>query len=77
MDLNAFKELVKEKLNINVDNVNEDTNITADLGIDSIDVMEIIMNIEAKYDIRLEDDKIKDLKTVKDLLSYVSTLIKK
>lgn len=77
MDLNAFKELLKEKLNINVDNVNEDTNITADLGIDSIDVMEIIMNIEAKYDIRLEDDKIKDLKTVKDLLSYVSTLIKK
>lgn len=77
MDLNAFKELVKEKLNINVDNVNEDTNITADLGIDSIDVMEIIMNIEAKYDIRLEDDKIKDLQTVKDLLSYVSTLIKK
>ena len=77
MDLNAFKELVKEKLNINVDNVNEDTNITADLGIDSIDVMEIIMNIEAKYDIRLEDNKIKDLKTVKDLLSYVSTLIKK
>ena len=44
------------------------------MGIDSIDVMEIIMAIESKYEIRFDDEKIKDLKKVSDVLAYVSQL---
>ncbi len=74
MELQEFKKLINEKLSINTDNITLDTDITSDIGIDSIDVMEIIMAIESKYEIRFDDEKIKDLKKVSDVLAYVSQL---
>ena len=74
MELQEFKKLINEKLSINTDNITLDTDITSDMGIDSIDVMEIIMAIESKYEIRFDDEKIKDLKKVSDVLAYVSQL---
>lgn len=74
MELQEFKKLINEKLSINTDSITLDTDITSDMGIDSIDVMEIIMAIESKYEIRFDDEKIKDLKKVSDVLAYVSQL---
>lgn len=74
MELQEFKKLINEKLSINTDSITLDTDITSDMGIDSIDVMEIIMAIESKFEIRFDDEKIKDLKKVSDVLAYVSQL---
>ncbi len=51
--------------------IDENTKIIADLGIDSITVMEFIMEIEEKYNIDIPQNDIVDLYTVKDFETYI------
>ena len=47
-----------------------------DVKIDSLDMVQIIVAIEAKYEIEIDDDEAKELKTFGDLVSYVENKIK-
>jgi acyl carrier protein len=71
MDKQIVKEnliAVMKELGIKGDvNSNENSELAA-LGIDSIDAMNIIVNLEDKMNVKLEDDELMKLKTVKDLL---------
>ena len=50
MELNKLKEIIAEVLNINSDDITEDTTFTDDLGADSLDVFQIVMGIEEEFD---------------------------
>ena len=47
-----------------------------DLGLDSLDLVEVIMDIEEEFDIQFEDDEMLSLKTVADVLSTIESKIK-
>lgn len=44
-----------------------------DLGLDSLDFLEIIMNIEDEYDIEIDDDEANGLKTVSDVIELLKS----
>ena len=50
--------------------------LSEDLGIDSIDAVEIVMFIEDEYEVQVSDEDAFGLKTVQDLVTYVEGLVK-
>ncbi len=66
--INEVENLIKEKLNV----AEIDKNATlATYGLDSLDVVEFILELEDKFSISFEAEDTKDIKTIGDLLNLV------
>ena len=70
MELQAIQEIISEYLDIDPSTITENTSFK-DMEIDSIDMMDIIMNIEDKFDIKIDDTQ--GLETVGDLIKMIQT----
>ena len=67
------KEVVVEQLNVSADEVKEDSKFVEDLGADSLDVVELVMALEEKFDIEIPDDEAEKIQTVKDVVDYIES----
>ncbi|MDD2385134.1 MAG: acyl carrier protein [Sulfurospirillaceae bacterium] len=65
------KAVVVEQLNVNPDEVKEDSKFVEDLGADSLDVVELVMALEEKFDIEIPDTDAEKIVTVRDAMSYI------
>ncbi len=65
-------EVIAETINCDIDSLNENTNLQDDIGIDSLDAVELNMALEEKFDISITDEELANLKTVGDIVSTVS-----
>lgn len=62
-------EMVKEELMVNDLDLN--ANLLDDYDIDSIGLIEFIMNLEEEFDIQIEDEEIQELKSTEDVIKLV------
>jgi acyl carrier protein len=69
-------EMISEKLNVPIEDIDEDSHIIEDLGADSLDAFDLVMIIEDEFGIKLEDDEIERMLTVKDILDLLMEKIK-
>jgi acyl carrier protein len=69
--LDEVKEVVVEQLNANPDEVKEDSKFVEDLGADSLDVVELVMALEDKFDIEIPDQDAESIVTVGDAVKYI------
>ena len=69
--LEAVKEILAKQLRVDIDTIDESTNIISDLGADSLDVVEMLMTIEEEYGIVVPDDVVVTFVTVGDVARYV------
>lgn len=67
------KEIIVDKLGVDATEVNEGANFTQDLGADSLDTVELIMDFEKEFGISIPDDEAKNIQTVGDAISYVES----
>ncbi len=73
--------MVEEKLynliqkEFDIHEINKDMNIQKDFNVDSISLLEFIMDIEEEFDIEIEDEDLESLETVGDLVSYIEKLV--
>ena len=65
------KEVVVEQLNVNPDEVTESSDFVEDLGADSLDVVELVMALEEKFEVEIPDDAAESIKSVKDVVAYI------
>ena len=66
-------ELISNQLSINRDLITMDTSFADDLGVDSLDVVELTMAIEATFDVpEFDDELISKMVTVGDLFQFLS-----
>ena len=72
--LEKMREMIAEQLSVEADTITEETSFKEDLGADSLDAVELCMTLEEEFDITIPEDKIADLKTVKDIVDYVESL---
>ena len=75
MVLNKLKEIIASQFGIDMDELSEDTDIVADLGADSLDVVEMMVALEEEFGILIEDEKIAELKTIGDVVDCVESMI--
>jgi acyl carrier protein len=64
-------EIVNEVTGIPTEDVQLDKSFTDDLDVDSLSMVEVVVAAEEKFDVRIPDDAVKDLKTVGDAVSYI------
>ncbi len=74
MVFEKIKSLIVEELNVSEDKITLEARLAEDLGADSIDAVELIMNIEEAFDIQVSDEDAQGIKTVGDLVRYVEGL---
>ncbi|RUM66196.1 MAG: acyl carrier protein [Sulfurospirillum sp.] len=71
--IDEVKEVVAEQLNVNADEIKEESKFVEDLGADSLDVVELIMELEEKFDIEIPDSEAENIATVGDAIKYIET----
>ena len=63
--------IIVEKLNCEASEVTPTANFSSDLGADSLDTVELIMEFEKEFGISIPDDKAEKISTVGDAISYI------
>jgi acyl carrier protein len=71
--IDDIKEVVVEQLSVNPDEVKPEAKFVEDLGADSLDVVELVMALEEKFDIEIPDDEAEKIGTVQDVLDYIES----
>ena len=71
MELEKLKEIIADVLNVEVNDITEDTTFVDDLGADSLDIFQIIMGIEETFDIEIDNDDAEQISTVGDAVEQI------
>ena len=72
MVFEKIRELICEQFEVEPGSITEDTNFLQDLSADSLDFVELIMNIEDSFSLpEVSEDEIRSIQTVGDLVHYV------
>ena len=68
------KQILSKRLGIPLDSLALDAGLVDDLGLDSIDIVELTIATEQEFNIMLGDDELQDVRTVRDLVAVVERL---
>lgn len=65
------KALIASELKVKEEEISFDSHFTKDLNADSLDVVEFIMSLEEKFDIKIPDEDAEKMQTVGDAVEYI------
>lgn len=71
------KAIIVDKLGAEESEVTETANFTNDLGADSLDTVELIMEFEKAFSVNIPDDKAETISTVGDAIAYIEANVEK
>lgn len=74
--LNIIINTIIDELGIDANTVNENSKISSDLDVNSLEFLNVIIVLEEEFEITFEEERIKKLKTVGDIANYVEELNK-
>ena len=69
--LEKIVDIIREQLNIDDIDINEDTSFKDDLGVDSLDLLELVMALEEEYNIELNPEELEGISTVGDIMEFI------
>lgn len=75
MEFEKIQEIIADVLNVDADDIKEDTTFVDDLGADSLDIFQIIMGIEEAFDIEIDNDEAEKIVTVGDAVEQIKNAI--
>lgn len=71
------KEIIVDKLSVDESEVKNEASFANDLGADSLDTVELIMEFEKQFNITIPDDKSEKISTVGDAIAYIEENVNK
>ena len=72
MVFEKIKEIVIDQLGVNEEDVKLETSFIEDLGADSLDLFQVVMEIEEAFDVKVEN--VENIKTVGDAVKYIESV---
>ena len=69
--LEKMKEIIAEQLNCEESSITETTSFKDDLGADSLDLFELVMALEEKYEVEIPSEELAELTTVGAVMEYL------
>lgn len=69
--LEKIKELVSEGLGVDAEKVVPEASFKEDLGADSLDLFELVMNFEEEFGVEIPSEELEKMSTVKDVMDYI------
>ena len=73
---NKIKEIIVDKLGIEESEITDSASFTNDLGADSLDTVELIMEFEKEFNVSIPDDEAEKIQTVGDAVAYLKENVK-
>tara|TARA_Y100000994_G_scaffold202182_1_gene173082 strand:+ start:4877 stop:5113 length:237 start_codon:yes stop_codon:yes gene_type:complete len=71
-NLTRVKEIIIDKLGVEESKITNDARFIEDLGADSLDTVELIMQFEEEFDIEISDDEAESLTTIGKSVDYIN-----
>jgi len=68
-------DIVAEQLGVSKDQINRDTHFVNDLGADSLDNVELVMELEEEFDINIPDDAAEKIQTVGQAIDHIERAV--
>lgn len=75
--MNVFdkvKELLAEQLDVDAESITMESSISDDLGADSLDLVDLVMELENEFDTEIPDEDVQNIKTVGDVVNYIEKM---
>lgn len=77
MALEKIKMILSNQFDVEEDRIEPETNLTEDLGADSLDVADLLSHLSAEFGVDIESEPIESFKTVEDLVKFIENKTKK
>ena len=71
MFLEAIKKAISEEFFVDENEITEESRLKEDLGIDSLESMQLILDMEQKFNIHVEDEEVMEIETVADVIALL------
>lgn len=71
MTIEKVQKILAEQLELDADEITLDSSLVEDLGIDSLDFVDIVMSLEDEFDTEFPEEDMTDIKTVGDIVKYI------
>ena len=71
-----IKNVLVSKLQINESEITPEAELVNDLGINSLELADLVLECEEEFDIEIDDDSIRNFVTVKDVVTYLEGIVK-
>jgi acyl carrier protein len=68
-------DIVTEQLGVSKDKVNRDSSFVNDLGADSLDTVELVMELEEEFDLNIPDDAAEKIQTVGQAVEHIESAV--
>lgn len=65
-------EIIAKQLDVDASSITLESKLVDDLKADSLDVVELIMDLEQEFDIEIPDEELPNVRTVGDIVAYLS-----
>lgn len=75
MVFEKVREIIVDALNCDIEKVTMGADLRDDLEADSLDAVELVIAVEEEYDIEVPDEVAMEIKTVKDIVTYIESQI--
>ena len=64
-------EIIAKQLDINPNEIKPESRLIEDLHADSLDIVELVMDMEQEFDVEIPDESLTQLKTVNDVIAFL------
>ena len=75
MTFEKVQKILAEQLELDADEITMDSNLVEDLGIDSLDFVDIVMSLEDEFDTEFPEEDMAGIKPVGDIVKYIEDKI--
>lgn len=72
MDFEKVRDMIAKHLAVDVATIHEDSRLIEDLHADSLDLVELVMDMEEEFDVQIPDEQLPKIKTVGDIMQVLS-----
>lgn len=71
-----IKSIISKQLGINIKDISNDLNFSNDMGADSLDIIELMMELEKEFNIDIPDEIVERINSVNTAIKHINDLIK-
>ncbi|HJI47275.1 MAG TPA: acyl carrier protein [Oscillospiraceae bacterium] len=72
--LETFRNIICNYVDIDPEDITEDSKLRSDIGLNSFDMVNVAVDLESKYGVKIDSKEFSGLKTIGDLMKYIETI---
>ena len=68
-----IKDIIEKELGVEREKLTPEASFIEDLGADSLDIVELVMQMEEEFEVEIPDEEAENIKTVQDAVNFITT----